>query len=165
VDSVVLAGEPGFLPADANWLQMRVSVMNVGARPVKVTAVNGRLPDGSVVPSAQTPTQLQKPPSITGNMATTLGFGTAGILAGAFIFPPAALVGGLYGAARPMLKADRFRKRLSQINDSGLKAQSIAPTTSAAGNVWIPAVREQNALVILYEVDGQAQSLIVPRAS
>jgi len=54
------------------------------------SAVKEALTDGNVVASAQSPTELMKQPSFLKSRLATVGVGTAGMLVGAFLFPPAA---------------------------------------------------------------------------
>jgi hypothetical protein len=74
--------------------------------------VKEALTDGTVVASAQSPTELMRQPSFLKCGLTTVGVGTPGMLVGAFLFPPAALVSGGAIAFAPMFQADRVQRTL-----------------------------------------------------
>lgn len=163
VGRVVLAGEPDFIPSDPNWLQIHVNIANVGNRTVTISDVKQKLTDGTVVISAKSASELVKPPSLVKSGLATAGVGTAGMVAGAFLFPPAMLAAGAYMAFAPMFQVDRMQKTLAKVQQQGLKAEAVAQGTSTQGYVFAPAVVGQTALIVFYHVDGQTRTLEVPR--
>ena len=52
VDKVTMRGDRGYLPNDANWLQMRITVANVGKRAVSFRDFRARLENGQVIAAA-----------------------------------------------------------------------------------------------------------------
>jgi len=76
VERALTYQDDGFLPKDRNWIQVELSVANVGARPVQITDVRARFADGAVLATAQTPTELAKPPrEVAGLVYTGIGNG------------------------------------------------------------------------------------------
>ena len=47
VDRAVLAGQADFIPSDPNWLQLRVTVANVGNRTINLTQIQEQLERGT----------------------------------------------------------------------------------------------------------------------
>jgi hypothetical protein len=154
-----------FLPNDRNWLQMELSVANVGKRPVQITDVRAKLAGGEVIASAANISDLAKPPSLTGQTAKSMGINAAGQMAGMMLFPPLALIAGTAGLFSSFGGADRLGKKMKTIEGRSLQKQSLAPGTSASGLVFVPAVRGQTALMLFYTVDGRTEVVTVPRAS
>lgn len=163
VGQVVSRGEQGFIPSDPNWLQVPVTVSNIGSRTISFSDVKAQLADGTVVNSASTASELLKPPSMVTTTAGIMGLGAASTLIGAFIFPPAALIGGAAIALAPAFMGDRVARTVERLNREGLHPGPIAPGTSVAGVVFLPAVRGQTALIVFYEVGGSSESLRVDR--
>lgn len=163
VGQAVMHGDPAFIPGDPNWVQLRVTIANQGRDTVSLNQVKIRLADGTVVPSASALADLMKPPSYVREGVTQLGLGTAGAVAGAFLFPPLALVGGAVMAFGPLMRADRTSRMLERAQQEGLAIGSIAPETSVSGYIWAPGVTGQTGLVVFYSVSGTERSLIVPR--
>lgn len=165
VGRIVFPGERDFIPQDRNWLQVQVRITNVGNRTITISGVKEKLTDGTVVASAQSPDELVKPPSFAKSSLTTIGVGTAGMLAGAFIFPPLAIAASSAAVLAPMFQADRMQKTITDAQKQGLRAEAIAPGTSAAGYVFLPAVRGQAGLIVFYQADGTTKSIEVHRTS
>jgi hypothetical protein len=165
VDQVIMAGQPGFIPSDPNWLQLRFTVSNVGSRTVSLTRVQEQLEGGMVLDAAQGAGELIKPPNLVREGLITTGVGTAGMVAGVFLFPPAALVGGALIAFRPMFEGDRVGRMAERLSREGLRVGPIAPGTAAQGWVFVPAVRGQTGLIVFYDVGGSSESLAIPRSA
>lgn len=163
VDQVIMAGQPGFIPSDPNWLQIRMSVSNVGSRTVSLTRVQEQIDGGIVLDAAQGAAELVKPPNLVREGLLTAGVGTAGMVAGMFLFPPAALIGGALIAFRPMFEGDRIGRMAERLSRESLRVGPIAPGTSAQGWVFVPAVRGQTGLIVFYEVGGSSESVAIPR--
>jgi len=164
VDEVRLRGSAGYLPKDPNWVQLRLTVANVGSRMVQFGNVRTRLENGTVLASAVGSSDLAKPPSVGGTMGRTLGLGVAGQVAGTMIFPPLALLANgasLLGMTGGM---NSWKKRTERIDAGLLHAQELAPGTRISGDVYIPAVRGQTALIAFYAIEGRSQSLTIQRA-
>lgn len=163
VDQVVIAGQPGFIPSDPNWLQIRMTVSNVGSRTVSLTKVQEQLEGGVVLNAAQGAGELIKPPNLVREGLITTGVGTAGMIVGSFLFPPAAIIGGALIAFRPMFEGDRVGRMAERLSRESLRVGPIAPGTSAQGWIFVPAVRGQTGLIVFYEVGGSSESLAIPR--
>jgi hypothetical protein len=163
VGRVVLAGDKDFIPSDPNWLQIHITIANIGSRTVKIDDVKQKLADGTVVMSAKSGAELIKPPSFVKSGLTTVGVGTAGMMVGALLFPPAMIASGAYIAFAPMFQADRMQKTLAKVQQQGLKAETVAQGTSTQGYIFSPAISGQTALIVFYQVDGQVRTLEVPR--
>jgi hypothetical protein len=165
VDQVILAGQPGFIPSDPNWLQLRFTVSNVGGRTVSLTRVQEQLEGGIVPDAAQGAGELIKPPNLVREGLITTGVGTAGMVAGMFLFPPAALVGGALIAFRPMFDGYRVGRMAERLWRESLRVGPIAPGTAVQGWVFVPAVRGQTGLIVFYDVGGSSESLAIPRTT
>ncbi len=163
VDEVIMAGQPGFIPSDPNWLQIRMTVSNVGARTVSLTRVQEQIEGGIVLDAAQGAAELIKPPNLVREGLLTAGVGTAGMVAGMFLFPPAAIIGGALVAFRPLFEGDRMGRMAERLSRESLRVGPIAPGTATQGWVFVPAVRGQTGLIVFYEVGGSAESLAIPR--
>jgi hypothetical protein len=163
VDQVVIAGQPGFIASDPNWIQVRMTVSNAGDRTVSLTRVQEQLEGGVVLPAAQGAAELIKPPNLVREGAVTLGVGAAGMAVGALLFPPAAILGGAVIAFRPMFEGDRVGRMAERLSRESLRVGPIAPGTAAQGWVFVPAVRGQTGLIVFYEVGGSAASVVIPR--
>lgn len=164
VDEVVIAGEPGFIPSDPNWLQIRMTVTNVSGRTVTLTRVQEQLEGGVVLSAAQSAEDLIEPPNLVREGLITTGVGAAGMAVGALLFPPAALVSGALIVFRPMFEGDRVGRLTERLSRESLRLGPLAPGTATQGWVFVPAVRGQTALIVFYEVGGSSESVIVPRA-
>lgn len=165
VDQVIMAGQPGFIPSDPNWLQLRFTVSNVGSRTVSLTRVQEQLEGGIVLDAAQGAGELIKPPNLVREGLITTGVGTAGMVAGMFLFPPAALIGGALLAFRPMFEGDRVGRIAGLLSREGLRVGPVAPGTAVQGWVFVPAVSGQTGLIVFYEVGGSSESLAIPRTA
>lgn len=161
VGEVLIKGDPDFIPADPNWLQVRVTVANVGSRTIRYQETKERLADGRVVAGAQSATELMKAP----DYVKTAGVGTAGIIAGGLLFPPAALIGGAVMAFGPMFQANRSQHLLEKVQQAGLHPGAVAPGTTVSGFEFVPAVSGQTGLIVFYEAGGASQSLSIRRSS
>lgn len=164
VGSVVGYADPDFIPGDPNWLQIRLTIANTGNRTVTFTDAKEQLADGTVIGSARSAGELLKPPSMVATTAGIVGVGTAGMVIGSLLFPPAALVSGAAIVFGPMFMADRMGNTVERLNREGLQAGPVAPGTSTSGLLFVPAVTGQTALLIFYEVGGSQESLVVQRA-
>lgn len=164
VASVVGHADPDFIPSDPNWLQIRLTIANTGNRTIRFTEAKEQLADGTVIGSARSASELLKPPSMVATTAGIMGFGTAGMVIGSLLFPPAALVSGAAIVLGPMFMADRMTRTVERLNREGIQAGPIAPGTSASGLLFVPAVTGQTALLVFYEVGGSQESLVVERA-
>lgn len=165
VGGVVGHADPDFIPGDPNWLQIRVTIANVGGRTIRFTEAKEQLADGTVVGSARTASELLKPPNMVATTAGIMGVGAAGMVIGSFLFPPAALLSGAAIVFGPMFMADRMAKTVERVNREGIQAGPIAPGTSTSGLLFVPAVTGQTALLVFYEVGGLQESVVVQRAS
>ena len=163
VDQVILAGAPDFIPSDPNWLQLRVTIANAGGRTINLTQVQEQLEGGAVLQSAQSADELIKPPNLVQEGLLNTGIGAAGMAAGMFLFPPAALIGGAILAFRPMFEGDRVGRMAERLNRESLRTGPVAPGSTVSGWIFVPAVRGQTGLIVFYEAGGGAESLVVPR--
>jgi hypothetical protein len=163
VDEVLIAGQPGFIPSDPNWLQIRMTVTNVSGRTVNLTRVQEQLEGGVVLPAAQSAAELVRPPNLVREGLITTGVGAAGMAVGALLFPPAALVGGAIIAFRPLFEGDRVGRLAERLSRESLRVGPIAPGTATRGWVFVPAVRGQTGLIVFYEVGGSSESVAVLR--
>lgn len=164
VASVVGHADPDFIPSDPNWLQIRLTIANTSNRTIRFTEAKEQLADGTVIGSARSAGELLKPPSMVATTAGIMGVGTAGMVIGSLLFPPAALVSGAAIVLGPMFMADRMTRTVERLNREGIQAGPIAPGTSASGLLFVPAVTGQTALLVFYEVGGSQESLVVERA-
>lgn len=164
IGGVVGHADPDFIPGDPNWLQIRVTIANVGTRTIRFTEAKEQLADGTVLGSARSPSELLKPPNMVATTAGIMGVGTAGMVIGSFLFPPAALLSGAAIVFGPMFMADRMAKTVERVNREGIQAGPIAPGTSTSGLLFVPAVTGQTTLLVFYEVGGSQESLVVERA-
>lgn len=164
VASGVGFADPDFIPSDPNWLQIRLTIANTGNRTITFTEAKEQLADGTVISSARSAGELLKPPSMVGTTAGIVGFGTAGMVIGSLLFPPAALVSGAAIVFGPMFMADRMTRTAERLNREGIRVGPIAPGTSSSGLLFVPAVTGQTALLVFYEVGGSQESLVVQRA-
>lgn len=165
VASVVGFADPDFIPSDPNWLQIRLTITNTGDRTIRFTEAKEQLADGTVIRSARSAGELLKPPNMVATTAGIMGVGTAGMVIGSLLFPPAALVSGAAIVLGPMFMADRMTRTVERLNREGIQAGPIAPGTSASGLLFVPAVTGQTALLVFYEVGGSQESLVVERAT
>ena len=163
VASVVGFADPDFIPSDPNWLQIRLTIANTGNRTITFTEAKEQLADGTVISSARSAGELLKPPSMVGTTAGIVGVGTAGMVVGSLLFPPAALVSGAAIVFGPMFMTDRMTRTVERLNREGIQAGPIAPGTSTSGLLFVPAVTGQTALLVFYEVGGSQESLVVQR--
>lgn len=163
VDQVIMAGQPDFIPSDPNWLQIRMTVTNLGERTLSLTSVQEVLEGGVVLPSAQSAGELIEPPNLVREGLITTGVGAAGMAVGYLLFPPAAILGGALIAFRPMFAGDRVGRMAERLNRESLRVGAIAPGTAVRGWVFVPAVRGQTGLVVVYEAGGSTESLTLPR--
>lgn len=163
VASVVGFADPDFIPGDPNWLQIRLTIANTGNRTITFTEAKEQLADGTVINSARSAGELLKPPSMVAATAGIVGVGTAGMVVGSLLFPPAALVSGAAIVFGPMFMADRMGRTVERLNREGIQAGPIAPGTSTSGLLFVPAVTGQTALLVFYEVGGSQESLVVQR--
>ena len=86
-------------------------------------------------------------------------------MAGMFIFPPLAVVGGIFSVFSGLGGAEKWSRRITRIQESSLHPGEIAPGTAVEGTVYIPATTTQDALIVFYSVDGRTQTLNMPRAA
>lgn len=164
INRATVRGEDGFIPKDPNWLQLHVTMTNIGRRPVTLTAVQEQVNGGVVLSWAMSSADIQKTPNIGRSAAKTIGIGAAGSLAGTFIFPPLAVVGALLRGKSMMGGTKNSLRVQNDFSATALRASTIVPGTSMSGNVFVPAVRGQTGLIVLYSVGAQQQSLVVPRS-
>ena len=163
VAEVVSHGNPDFIPSDPNWIQVRLTVSNIGSRTINFTDAKAQLANGTVLGSARAASELLKPPSMVATTAGMMGMGAASTLVGAFIFPPAAIIGGAAMVLGPMFMADRMAKTVERVNREGIQAGPVAPGTSTSGLLFVPAVTGQTALIVFYEIGSSSESLVVTR--
>ena len=163
VAEVVSHGDPDFIPSDPNWIQVRLTVSNIGNRTISFTDAKAQLANGTVLGSARAASELLKPPSMVATTAGMMGMGAASTLVGAFIFPPAAIIGGAAMVLGPMFMADRMAKTVERVNREGIQAGPVAPGTSTSGLLFVPAVTGQTALIVFYEMGGSSESIVVSR--
>lgn len=165
ISRATIAGQPDFLPGDPNWVQLHMAVENRGQHPISVTQVQIRLVDGRTLRSASGAQELMKPPSFVASTAANVGIGTAGMLVGAFLFPPAAIVGGLAMVFMPMFSADRLQARLAELDSRSLRAEAVVPGSYVDGLVFVPAVTGIDQVVVVYSRDGAARSVFLERVA
>lgn len=163
VGEVVGHENPNFIPGDPNWLQIRMTLSNVGSRTLSFTSAKEQLADGTVIDSASSAAELLKPPSMVATTAGIVGVGAAGMVVGALLFPPATLISGAAILFGPMFMADRMQATIDRVSREGLRVGPIAPGTSVSGYLFVPAVHGQTGLIVFYEVGGSQESLIVAR--
>ena len=163
VDEVIAPGAPGYLPKNKNWLQLHVTITNKGSSIIGFTDLRERLSNGTVVEPAKSIAELKKPPNFTGSAGKQLGLGTAGHMAGMFIAPPLALAAGVASLFGNTLGLDKKAKRDAKLQRSMLNATPIAPGTSVAGAVYLPALRDHNGLIAFYSADEKLRSLALQR--
>jgi hypothetical protein len=163
VGRVVVAGEPDFIPQEAGWVQVHLTITNVGKAMPTILDVRERRRDGTIIQAARSSAELQKKPNYVSDTASGMGIVTAGMAAGMFINPFLAPVGGAIWLGRTLRGPQRMMDTQRRVEETGLKADIIAPSTSVSGNVFLPAVPDQTALIIFYELDGQTRTLAVPR--
>jgi hypothetical protein len=162
VESVLTKGDHGFQPSNPNWLQARVTVRNVGREPLMFVDMKEKLADSTVLPMAVAATDVQKFPSAAKTMLQTGGIQAAGMAAGFLLFPAAGLVVGA-ASALPLLGTMRSGDRMQSIQDGMLQPQQVAPDSQVAGNVFLPAVTGQKALVVSYMVGGSTRYVTLQR--
>lgn len=164
VDSVRTRGEPGYNPNKAGWLQLHITISNVGKDVVSVQAVRVQLSNGQTLNPALTVAELAKPPaSLSTQLAKQVGITTAGMVAASFVAPPVAIIGGLgalFGASRSL---DKSGKRAAQVASQMLNPGDLAPGGMATGDVYLPAAPNQTGLIAFYYVDMHAHTLSVRR--
>lgn len=163
VTRVVLRGDPEFIPSDANWLQLHVTVSNIGSRTATLTSVQERLTDGTVLAAATNGSELARPPRIARAAARSVGIGAAGHIVGQMLFPPAAIIGAILSGRSLFRSGNRQANATARFNATGLRAGSIPPGASVSGFVFVPAVSGQSGLVVNYAVGGAETSLMVSR--
>lgn len=163
VEQVVMAGQEGFIPSDPNWLQIQMTVTNRGSRTIDLTRIQEQVEGGVVFPAAQGASELMKPPNLVRETLVNTGIGAAGMAAGYLLFPPAALLGGAVILFRPMFEGDRVGRMAERLNRESLRIGPIAPGTAARGWVFVPAVRGQTGLILVYDVNGSAESVTIAR--
>lgn len=158
----MFVGDPDFLPTDPNWIQVRMKLENIGPRTIQLSQVKARLGDGTTIASAASFAQIMKPPSMMNSQMATMGLGAGGMALG-MLFPPAALASGVAIVVGPALMRDRMQKKATLFNQRALRVEAIAPGTANAGDVYLPAVKDQTALIVFYEIDGRTQTLAIER--
>jgi hypothetical protein len=164
VADIVTSNNKSFLPKDKNWLQLRVNVANTSGRPVSLDEVKVKLANGTVISAATAATDLAKAPTVTGTVAKSGGIMAAGQIAGYMVFPPLALVASGVALFSLLGGHESWRSRQKKIEASLLERQTIAPGTSVEGLVFVPALRDQTALIVFYTAD-RVRTLTVPRHS
>lgn len=165
VDSVTLKGGKGFLPRDPNWLQVHLTVTNLSRQAITYSDVKAKREDGTVIAASISSFDVAKPPSVAKSVGTSMGIMGAGMMASYLLFPPAGLIAGGASVFVPMMDQNRASNTAEEIQRSALGPQVIAEGTSAAGIVFVPAVRGQTALIVFYNAGGSTRTLTVPRAS
>lgn len=163
---VLMAGDQGFAPSDANWLQVRLRVTNTSSRVVTVMQARERLADGRVVNGATGPQDITEAPNYLGDATMTLGLGAAGTIVGSMLFPPAAIAASAAALFVPIFRNNR-RQRTTEwfMREALLPGSSVAPGTSVEGYVFVPAVVGQEALILFYTAGGSEHSLTIPRTA
>jgi hypothetical protein len=167
---VVIAGYPGFLPTDPNWVQIELRIENVGNRSVTYVGTQARLEDGRVLPGASHSGELAKMPSMLGTAATQVGLGTGATIVGAMLFPPLALVGAMAGGAYTLYNADRQVGRIGEAAERLLPSTSIPPRGYVSGLAFVPAVKGIAGISISYSdpnsglASGAIGSVYLPRS-
>ena len=163
VQSVVYAFDKDeYLPKDPNWAQISLRIQNVSDQVITLDAVKSKQSSGVVLESAGTVLQLAEPPDIRTEVAKSGGIAVAGHMAGMFIFPPLAILGGigsmfgLFGGQR------KWKKKMKAIEASALRTGMMATESLVEGNIYIPATTKQSELVIFYTKNGVTDSLSIP---
>lgn len=163
VRTVVLAGDPTFLPGDPNWIQLELTIENVGSRTLSYEQTQPRLIDGRMLASSAGQ-DLMKAPSMLTTAATQVGLGTAGVLIGAMLFPPAALIGGMAGGAWTLFNADRQIGRIEELRERSLHTGAIQPNSYVSGLVFIPAGTGIDGISVSYSAAGSSRSIYLGRS-
>jgi hypothetical protein len=152
VDQVLVKGDHGFIPGDASWVQLHLVVANVGSSSIWFSGLKEKLGDGTVVAAATTGSEIVKPASMTKTLVTDLGVSTVGMMAGLFI-PFAGPIAGAAVMGKMGMDFDRQMKANNAMTH-GLHPDSIAPGTSMAGEVFVPAAATQTGLLVFYYANG-----------
>jgi hypothetical protein len=163
VDEVLMAGMPGYLPKDKNWLQLHVTVTNKSSAMAGFTDLRQRMTNGTVIEPARVYTELNKPPTYTGMVGKQVAIGGAAQMAAMFIAPPLMLVGSVATLFGGTLGLDKRQKKNARLQKSMLSATPIAPGTSVTGSVYVPALQDHNGLVVFYSDNGGTKSLTLQR--
>jgi hypothetical protein len=151
-----------YLPKDPNWAQVSLRVSNIGNAVISIDSVKSKQNSGNLLASAESVVQLAEPPDTMGEVAKSSGIAVAGHLAGMFIFPPLAILGGIGSVFGLSGGQKKWKKQMEKITASGLRTGMIPPDSSVEGNIYIPASIDQQALVVLYTVSGNAKTLTIP---
>lgn len=149
VESVTFHGDAGFVPADRNWIQLRLIVRNEGREPVMLSSIRGRLPDGTIFASAHSIAETQKPPNIARDAAVTGGVMAAGHMAGMFLFPWAGVLTGVAIQGADVVRQGRRNERLDG-RGRDLVIGQIPPNSQLVGNVYLPALKDQSEVLVSY---------------
>lgn len=163
VNRMVVKGDKEFLARNPNWLQLHVTVANIGSRTITFRSIQERLADGTLIASASGSDQLNRAPNMGATVAKTTGIGVVGHMAGMFLFPPAALLGAVASSASMAGSVDKVKNRGERFRQLALQSVGVAPGTSVNGFVFLPAVRGQTAIVAFYSTGASEESLVVPR--
>ncbi len=151
-----------FLPNNPNWAQFTVSFENIGKPMVSLDSVKVKQNSGVLLNSASSTIQLAKAPDAMAEVGKSTGIIAAGQFAGAFIFPPLALVSGALAMFGLGDGTKKWSKRMEAIDASALSTGAVPPQSLVNGNIYLPAVQDQKELVFLYSIDGKARQLTVP---
>lgn len=164
INNVVLRGDPEFIPRADNWIQINMTIANVGRRTLTVNSVQGRLASGALFAAAQAYDNILREPSVNQMMVSNSAAAVGGMAAGYLIFPPAAVLVGAANLVGGMINRGRRERRQRHYSETVLTPGPLAPGTNMSGNVYLPAIRGQTGLLIFYVAAGSDESLEVRRA-
>lgn len=151
-----------FLPNDPNWAQITLSFENISNSMVSLDSVKVKQNSGVLLSSANNSTQLAKAPDIMAETGKASGIMAAGNVAGAFIFPPLALLSSAFAMFGLGNSTKKWSKRMETIDNSALNTGVIPPQSMNTGNIYLPAVPDQKELVFIYSVNRNVNQLVVP---
>ncbi len=151
-----------FLPNDPNWAQMTITFENTGKSMVTLDSIKVKQNSGMLLNSASSTIQLAKAPDVVGDTNKATGIMAAGQFAGAFIFPPLALVSSALAMFGLGNSSKKWEKRMAAVEASALVTGSVPSKSMISGNVYLPAVADQKELVFLYTMNGKPLQLAVP---
>ena len=163
VNSVVLHGQPEFIPKAANWIQINVTVANIGRRTLNVGSIQGKLSSGMLFAGARGFENILREPTASEIVGSSYAQAGVGAAASLFIFPPAGIIVGMAGMAKDLIGMGKRERRQQRYQESLFTVGPIAPGTSIGGNVYLPALRGQDGMIVFYTLAGSDESLEVRR--
>jgi hypothetical protein len=163
VSKVVYAdNKEEFLPKDPNWAQLTITFENTGKAPVTLDSIKVKQNSGMMHNSASSTIQLAKAPDTVGQVGKASGIMAAGQFAGAFLFPPLAILSSAFAMFGLGNSQKKWEKQMAAIEASALATGTVPSKSMISGNVYLPAVADQKELVFLYTINGKTSELAVP---